>query len=143
MTRRRSSGARPGRPARRLKLGKIQTALLGSIDPVMTAAEGERLKYITPGAGQSMTYQQKMEEVRALAQDVDPDAANYPLLSAEIGITAPSLAEVATVVLAAFHLWQQVGAAIEGTRLGAKAAIDAAETVEAAEAAADVTWPHS
>lgn len=105
-------------------------------------AETERLRYITPGAGQAMTYQQKMEEVRALTQDAEPDEANYPLLSAEVGITAPTLTEVATVVLAAFQQWQQVGALIEGTRLSAKAAIDATETEADAQAAFDgVGWP--
>ena len=126
----------PGATTAPLELVKARLKIM-----IDASAEVNRLKYITPGAGQAMTYQQKVDEVCALALDSEPDAVNYPLLSAEVGITAPSLQEVAAVVLAAYQLWQQIGAAIEGTRLGAKAAIDAAETVEAAEAAADVTWP--
>lgn len=120
-------------------LASLKVQLKVSVD---TTAETERLKYITPGAGQAMTYQQKMEEVRALAQDAVPDLANYPMLSAEIGVTAATLREVAAVVLAAYQQWQQVGAGIEGLRLRAKAAIDAAETVSAALEAAEVTWPN-
>lgn len=120
-------------------LDRLKAALKARVD---AAAETERLKYITPGAGQAMTYQQKIEEVRALAQDTEPDAANYPLLSAEIGITAPSLEDVATAVLGAYQQWQQIGAAIERVRLGTKAAIDATASREEAEAAAAAAiWP--
>lgn len=106
------------------------------------AAERERLRYITPGAGQAMTYQAKVEEARALAMETeDPDPAHYPLLSAEIGITAPSLAEVASVVVAAYQQWQMIGAAIEAARLGAKRAVDLAETLADLDAI-EVTWPN-
>lgn len=122
-----------------LVLDELKSALKAQID---TAAETERLKYITPGAGQAMTYQQKIEEVRALAQDAEPEAANYPLLSAEIDITASSLEEVADAVLAAYQQWQQIGAAIERVRLGTKAAIDEAATADAAKSAAgSAAWP--
>ncbi|MGF9562912.1 hypothetical protein AAIH70_05315 [Neorhizobium sp. BT27B] len=89
-----------------------------------------------------MTYQQKVEEVRALAQAPEPNAAHHPMLSVEIGITAPSLAEVAAVVLAAYQQWQQIGAAIGATRLGAKAAISLATSSEEAEVAySSIHWP--
>lgn len=127
----------PGLP--QPSLNDVKAALKLGVDQ---AAEIERLKYITPGAGQAMTYQAKVDEVRALAQDLDPDAANYPLLAAEIGITAESLQDVAAAVLGAYRQWQQLGAVIERARLGAKAEIDAATTQEEARAAVDaVTWP--
>lgn len=107
-----------------------------------SAAEAARLRYITPGAGQAMTYQQKIDEVWALAQDAEPTPENYPLLAAEIGITAPSLDEVAAVVLAAYQQWRVIGRAIEAARLAGKKAISDAETPEAAKLAADgVVWP--
>ena len=53
-TRRRSSGARPGRPAQRLKLGKIQTALLGRIDPAPT--KGVTLDFSRPGKPTDNAY---------------------------------------------------------------------------------------
>lgn len=72
----------------------------------------------------------------------NPVPSDYPLISAEIGIAAPTLAEVATIVNAAYMQWQQIGAAIEATRLGTKGGIDAASTVEEAQAVlASITWP--
>ncbi|CDM62968.1 MULTISPECIES: hypothetical protein [Rhizobium] len=63
-------------------------------------------------------------------------------MSAEVGITAPTLAEVATIVNEAFLRWQIIGGAIEAVRLGTKAAIEATGTVEeAAAAAAAAAWP--
>ncbi|CAB4327459.1 MULTISPECIES: hypothetical protein [unclassified Brucella] len=105
-------------------------------------AETERLKYITPGNGQAMTYQQKVDEARAFKAASNPKAADYPVLSSEVGITAETLSEVADIVLAAFALWQQIGAAIESIRLGAKRDIDAAEDEAAARAIVDaIVWP--
>ena len=119
-------------------LSDIKAALKAQVD---AAAERERARYITPGAGQAMTYQAKADEARRLAGDPSPDAADYPLLSAEVGITAPDLASVGAVVATAYHAWQVIGAAIDGTRLGAKQAIELAEDEAAARAAAEVVWP--
>ncbi|MCD1645232.1 hypothetical protein [Aurantimonas coralicida] len=119
-------------------LPAIKTRLKAAID---AAAEAERLKYVTAGAGQSMTYQEKAAEAARFTDDPAPDPVDYPMLAAEIGITAATLADVAAVVAANRAAWRTIGAAIEGTRLGAKAAIEAAETVEDAESAAQIGWP--
>ncbi|MBB3771508.1 hypothetical protein FHS55_002107 [Angulomicrobium tetraedrale] len=117
-------------------------ALKSSLKSYIDAeAEAERVKYITAGAGQAMTYQAKAEEARRLADDASPAPSDYPLLSAEIGITAGTLADVGAVVLAAYQQWLAIGAAIEAVRLGGKKAVDAAATPEAAQAAAAVIWP--
>lgn len=105
------------------------------------AAERARLKYITPGAGQAMTYAEKAAQARQCLAAADPQEADYPLLAAEIGITAASLVDVAAVVVAAHSAWIEIGAAIEGIRLQAKAAVDVAEDAAAVHAAADVGWP--
>lgn len=99
------------------------------------------MKYITPGAGQAMTYQQKASEAVMLEDDPDPQPASYPLLSAEVGITAPTLAEVGATVRLAHGQWILIGAAIEAARLSAKKAVTEAATVEIAQAAAAVVWP--
>lgn len=105
-------------------------------------AEAVRARYITVGSGQAMTYMAKAAEAAAAVAEEDPEPADYPLLSAEVGITAATLAEVAAVVLAAHRDWQVMGAAIEAARLGGKAAVMAAEdAVAAAAAAAAVSWP--
>lgn len=121
-----------------IDLAILKAALCAQID---AAAEVERARYITPGAGQAMTYQTKAAEALALASDPAPDPAAYPLLSAETGITAPDLAGVGAVVRAAYAAWQVIGAGIERARLAGKAAVLAAEDEAAARAAAAVAWP--
>ncbi|NVM42738.1 hypothetical protein HWX16_20710 [Ochrobactrum intermedium] len=118
---------------------QIKSALKVGID---AAAEAERLKYITPGHGQAMTYQQKVAEAQAYKAATTPQPSDYPILSSEIGITAETIDEVADVVLAAFAQWQQIGAMVESIRLGAKRDIDAAEDETEARAIVDViVWP--
>lgn len=122
-----------------VELGELKAGLKAQID---ADAEAERLKYITPGAGQAMAYLQKAMEATAYLGETDPDPADYPLLAAEIGITGATLAEVAQAVHDAHQMWRVIGAQIEAARLGGKAAIDAAETAEDAQAAFEaVTWP--
>jgi hypothetical protein len=104
-------------------------------------AEAARLAWITPGAGQAAVYLLKREEAMTYAADADPDPEDYPLLGAEVGITAPTLGEVAAIVIALAAAWTDAAAAIEVIRLGAKRAIAEAETIEAVIAAATVSFP--
>lgn len=103
-------------------------------------AERQRLRWITPGAGQAMTYQQKSAEALRLIDDPAPAVENYPMLAAEIGVTAPDLAGVGTIVRAAYQQWLLVGAAIETVRLAAKQAIDNAGTIADVEVVTPL-WP--
>ena len=68
---------------------------------VDAGAEAERGKYITSGAGQAMTYQQKAAEAKAFTEAETPDEADYPMLAAEVGITA----EIFTGLLADLSLY--------------------------------------
>jgi hypothetical protein len=130
------AGLQPEAPP--VALDVIKAGLRAKID---AQAEAERLRYVTPGAGQAMTYQAKADEARRIADDPDPDPAAYPLLAAEIGITAGDLAGVGAVVRANHAAWLTVGAAIEAVRLGTKAAVTAADDEAAAIEAATATWP--
>lgn len=122
-----------------VSIDRLRVGLKAVID---VAAEAERLKYITPGEGQAMTYQQKVDEARTFKGASNPKASDYPVLSSEVGITAETLAEVADIVLAAFAQWQQIGAMIESIRLKAKRDIDAAANEAAARAIVDaIEWP--
>lgn len=126
-------------PVQPVSLDQAKAMLKASID---SAAEIERMKYITTGSGQAMTYMQKADEARSYLAATDPVPTDYPLISAEVGITAETIQEVAAIVNAAFTQWQQIGAAIEAARLGTKVAIEAATAAEEAQAAADaVAWP--
>lgn len=120
-------------------LSVIKVALRQHVD---AQAEAERLKYITPGTGQAMTYQQKVAEAQAFKAASNPKPTDYPILASEAGITAPTLAEVADTVLAAYRQWQEIGARIEAVRLGAKRDIDESMTEKAARAVVEsISWP--
>lgn len=120
-----------------LTLDEVKAQMRAKVD---WDAEMARRQFITPGAGQAMTYQQKAEEARACLADPDPQPENYPMLAAEISITADDLSGVATIVNGAYEMWRVIGAQIEALRLSAKAAVDAAATIEAATNAANVDW---
>ncbi len=127
-------------------LGLAVTEAKREID---AAAEVARLRFITAGSGQAMVYERKGQEADAAAADPSPAAADYPLLAAEVGITAPDtgdeavdIAAVASAVLAQRDLWVPVAAAIEATRLSAKQAVDAAADEAAIQAVLDgLAWP--
>lgn len=107
---------------------------------VDTAGEMERLKYLTAGSGQAMTYAEKLKELDLFLVDPDPQDADYMFLSTEIGITGETLADVAASVQARRDGWKPIGAAIEGVRLGTKMAIDTAATMAELDAIVPV-WP--
>lgn len=106
------------------------------------AAENARLKYITPGVGQALTYQEKAAELARYDETSQPRIADFPLLGAEIGITADSLTGVADAVRTALALWREKGAAIERVRLQAKADVEKARDDEAVMAVLEaIVWP--
>ena len=133
-------------------LDDVKLELQAEVDK---AAENERLKYITDGVGQSMTYQTKFEQAVEFSKKyagyvADPKNATLPrdddflLLKASIGIDGDTMIEVAETVTYAYAIWQQIGAAIEGTRLKTKAAISDAKPAEEAQAIfASIKWPNA
>ncbi len=122
--------------------GELAAAKAAALVEVDRQAEATRLLFITLGSAQALVYEAKRHEALSLAADQSPDPADYPLLSAEIGITAATLAEVGVAVLAMAGQWRAVAAGIERERLGAKAAITAATTIAAVRAASTgIAWP--
>jgi hypothetical protein len=109
-------------------------------------AERERLRYVTRGSGQAGVYVLKEEEARRFKVMVDggltPDPAEFPILSASVGIEAATIGEVADLVSATAAQWRLLAAAIEGARLGTKKLINEAPDATAALAARQaVVWP--
>ncbi|NSX84472.1 hypothetical protein G6L86_02630 [Agrobacterium tumefaciens] len=126
-------------PAEEIPLAVIKIGLKAKID---ADAEAERLKYITSGAGQALTYMQKSDEARRYLAEETPTGSDYPLLSAEVGITGGDVRDVALVVSGAYAQWQLIGAQIEAVRLGTKAAIEVATNAADAQAAyGAAVWP--
>ncbi len=118
---------------------EIQRALIKGTrnkvkNDIDSAAEKERGRYITLGAGQALVYGYKILQAEryltALAAGEEIDENKYRLLACEVGITAPSLELVAQTVLAASQMLESIAVRIEVARLNAKKNIDAAETTQ-------------
>ena len=91
--------------------------------------EAARTALITDLPGQSMIYMAKEAEARAFLAEPDPDLADYPMLSAEVGITAPDAQALAQIWLNMAVLWRSAAAGLEALRLTTAAVIEAAGTV--------------
>lgn len=116
---------------------EIEPRLLGQID---IECGQFRARFITTTPGQEMTYLEKERQARAWLADADPDDADYPMLAAEAAARGLSMSAQVDLVIAQADAWRQLGAAIEGARMGAKAAVQAATTEADKIAAAQVDW---
>ena len=119
-------------------------------DMIDRSAENCRTQYITPGAGQAAVYLAKQAEADALQSDTKPDPANYPFLSVSVGVeidptTGKPCADVkavAALVRGTAAAWTKTAADIEGKRMVAKKAVDAATTyADAVAVMNNVAWP--
>ena len=109
-------------------------------------AELVRGALASPGVGQQEVYREKRHEAErflSLYSDstAQVPAADWPLLSAEVGITAASIFEVAQIINAKAQARKQALSAIEALRLAAKRAVDAASTKDDISLASKIAWP--
>lgn len=75
-------------------------------------------------------FLERLREARLADEDGSPDPADYPLLSAEVGITAGTLLGVAEAALEEWDFIAANLAVLESLRLSYHQAADAATTVE-------------
>lgn len=105
------------------------------------AAENRRLDFITPGAGQSATYDVKATEAEAIARGATPDVAVHPFVVKEAAALGKTATARAAEIVATQAAWFAIGSDIEAARQGAKAAVTQAKGNEATmRAAAVVDW---
>lgn len=95
----------------------------------------QREKWVTQIPGQETVYQIKLEEGIAHLADPDPDMADYPLLNAELGVTADTAAEVAQVYVNLNAIRKQALADLEKVRLTAVNAVENATSQAEIDAA--------
>lgn len=105
-------------------LAPIRASAVAEINSLVASV---RSRIITELPGQQMVYLRKETEARAWVADPTPDLANYPLLAAEVGITAPDADQLAQIWLNQAWLWAEVLApALERLRMTANGAVQAA-----------------
>lgn len=115
-------------------LDALRTWLAVRID---AEAEKVRLRFLTPGAGQALTYQRKEAEARAWLVD---NSAAVPFLTAEAPARGMTIAALASEVVGLADAWVAVGSAIEALRMGAKADLGVAEKIGHIIEAARIDW---
>lgn len=114
-------------------------------------AEIVRLRYLTPGSGMAMVYQEKFAQAQAVnamgetaanaISQIDREA-QFPTMAASVGIEAPSLWDCAQLVLAKYAAFAALSLVIERARLTAKSQIAAASTVQSVRDAYEaIAWP--
>jgi len=91
--------------------------------------------YITDLPGQELIYNAKEIEAKAWIADPSPDPADYPMLSAEVGITEPTADDLATLWVTNAAKWRALAAQLEAARMTANIAISAATTQAEIDAA--------
>lgn len=94
------------------------------------------------GYGQESVYLVKENQARAYCSAVSPIDAEYPMLLAEVGITADTVAEVANVICDMAETWRSFVTDIEAIRLMAKKQIKLASSIGEIENILDsISWP--
>lgn len=102
-------------------------------------AETTRLRYISPGSGKAMSYQQVSAEARTYV--ATGGAGVYLFLQARVDSGRyADLAAAAAGTITIEQQWATVGSAIDRIEDAAKLAIDAAATEDAVLAASQVEW---
>ena len=114
----------------------LAAAKSAAIAQVNAWAGRERGRHITIAPGQDMIYLAKEAEALRYLADPDPSPADYPLICAEVGVTAPDAYQIAQIWAYMSAMWRQVAAQIEAARLGTIAQIEAAQTEAAVDAIA-------
>lgn len=103
----------------------VECACAAALAHVNAACGKKRYQFITAIPGQEMVCLAKETEAKAYAAlaILPHDLSNFPLLAAEVGITAPSAYELAQIWLNLAAVWRDTAGAIEGARMTAVNAI--------------------
>lgn len=105
-------------------LAQLQADAITRIDGL---AEKTRLKYITDGTGQALTYTRKLATAEAyVAAGYPTDTTAYPWLHDEAILTGIVASSLADMIIANAAQWDVVGSQIEAARRAAKITVLAA-----------------
>jgi hypothetical protein len=124
-------------PAIDIDLDALRAAAVLKVD---RSAEAYRMQFITPGFGQVMAYQQKLEEARGKLANSSIANDKIPHIVAEAEADGMTAIEKAQQIVDTFAAWQHISAGVEAKRMAAKKAVGLAETATAIAAASNVIW---
>lgn len=107
----------------------------------MNAAIGRvRERFITQLPGQDMIYKAKEDEARLyLSLNPTPETLDdFPFIRAETGVLAPTPDLVAQTWIGMSSYWREVAAQLEGLRMTASNALQAAQSADEMEQVMDI-----
>jgi hypothetical protein len=125
----------------------VESAQAAARATISAAAEAVRMQVLTPGFGKSLAYREKANEAvdflaDPLAGSEGHGAEMYPLIYAEVDITAETAADVAAVITQRYGEFKTVEALIARTEAAAQKAVKEASTLQAIEnVVATLSWP--
>lgn len=126
----------------------LSTLRASAENRVDSDAETARLRWLTPGAGQSLEYEASAADAQRARDAADPlDPADYPWLAAEQAAQAAvgrerTIREIAEATLDARAAWNNAGAQIKAIRREAKLRLaQATDATEIDAIVGAVTWP--
>ena len=102
-----------------------------AIEKINSAADTVRRNFITPIAGQDMVYLRKESEARRYLVENPATLQDFPLLAAEVGVTAPAAVDLAQLWISMSDAWISAAAALEHARMTGIEAVKAATTLHA------------
>ena len=105
-------------------LNRLPEIKLKALRVVNEKCGNARSLYITGVSGQEVIYTMKRDEAIAYLNDSNPNLSEYPLISAEVGVTAGTAYEVAQIFLNMNAILIQTLAALESIRLTAVTTIE-------------------
>lgn len=114
-------------------LSAIQTQVSASID---RAAGRARNAFVSPGELVEQEYHLAKQEAQAWLDGGKDETAIPSSVSDHMAMFGVGAAAAATEIVATAEQWEQALATVRSARLGGKAAVRSAETIEAAEQAA-------
>lgn len=99
-----------------------------AVDKVNQLASIARKNYVTDIPGQEMLYMAKEFEAIKYIASGTTDLSEYPLIAAEVGITAPSAYELAQLWVNLGSVWRSIAAQIENKRMSIISSISSSQT---------------
>lgn len=115
----------------------LESFKLNALQRINQAVGEIRRLYVTDIPGQEALYLMKQSEAIDWVASDNPQPEQFPLISAEIGVTGETGNEVAQIYLNLAAIYTQTIAQLETIRLGHIDMVESAETVEQVETAVD------
>lgn len=116
-----------------LAVAKLVDAKLVATGKINTLSGEARSQFVSNIVGQDAIYAAKESEAQAYVSDPNPIMSDYPMLSAETGITAPDAYSLAQLWLNMGAQWRQIAAIMEAARMTALSQIGGAATIDEVE----------